>query len=495
MPYDALSLVTLAAVAGLLLAASRGRTPIGMRIACIVVAALLLRADAAYQRSLHVWDESFHALVARNLIDTPLRPVLYRAPALPYDPQDWMSNHVWLHKPPAALWLMAGSMALFGIGELALRVPSVLLSTGSVLLTFLIGRQLLSTRMALLAAAFHAVNGFLIALAAGRRVADHVDTALIFFVELAVWLAIGVARDRRSWWLVLAGVATGAGFLSKTWPALVVLPVVWIYLAGMIGWRRASQCCALIGAVAAAVAAPWVLFIWQRYPAEAAGEALYTFRHMSSVVEEQRTVWWTYIADLPRFFGELTPLGLAIGASAAFGAGARRELRVLLVWIALPYLVFSVFATRMPGYVMIAAPAIFLLLAAGLDRAYQWLPPRGGRRTAALVVLGITVLLTGRHLLEPRGPLANRDRSPVFARQLERLDDRLGLPDAVLFNVPRPIDAMFYSGYTAYERMPTEAEVRDIVASGRPVVIYQPAGGAASVPSGWPVIELPEVGR
>lgn len=145
---------------------------------------------------------------------------------------------------------------------------------------------------------------------------------------------------------------------------------------------------------------------------------------------------------------------------------------MLLVWTAVPYLVFSVLATRMPGYVMIGAPAIFLLLASGVVRAYQWLPPRGRRRTAGLVVLGVTVLLTGRYLLEPRGPLANRDGSPAFARDLERLANRLGLPDAVLFNVPRPIDAMFYSGYTAYERMPTKAEVRDIVASGRPLVIY-----------------------
>jgi 4-amino-4-deoxy-L-arabinose transferase len=248
-------------------------------------------------------------------------------------------------------------------------------------------------------------------------------------------------------------------------------------------------------ALAAAVAAPWNLFIWMRYPVEAAGEALYTFRHISTVVEEQRTEWWTYLADLPRFFGELTIVGLVIAAASAFGANAKRELRVLLVWVAVPYLAFSLSATRLPAYVMIAAPAVFLLLAAGLDTARDWLPSRRALRTAGLAFLGLAVLLTARHLLEPRGPLQKRDRSPAWARQLERLDDRLGLADAVLFNVPKQIDAMFYSGYTAYERMPTEAEVRDIVARGRPVVIYQPAASPVAVPAGWPVIELPEAGR
>lgn len=214
---------------------------------------------------------------------------------------------------------------------------------------------------------------------------------------------------------------------------------------------------------------------------------------MSSVVEEQRTAWWTYLADLPRFFGELTPVGLALGAASTFGAAQRPELRLLVVWIAVPYLVFSMVATRLPAYVMIAAPAIFLLLAAGVNRVREQLPAGGVRRMAGLVLLALMVLLTGRFLLEPGGPMEKRERSPSFARRLERLDDRLGLPDAVLFNVPKPIDTMFYTGYTAYERLPTDAEVRDLADLGRPVVIYQRAGSAVTVPRHWRVIELREI--
>ena len=119
---------------------------------------------ASWQYSLHQWDERFHALVAKNLISDPLKPTLYRSPAVSYDYRDWTSNHVWLHKPPVALWLMAGSMRVFGINEIAMRLRSLLLSTGAVLLTFLIGRVLFDDRVALLAAGFHVVNGFLVAL-------------------------------------------------------------------------------------------------------------------------------------------------------------------------------------------------------------------------------------------------------------------------------------------------------------------------------------------
>src|SRR5215218_5402134 len=114
MPYDWLSCATIVVCGTLLVIAARMRSHVGVRLALVVIAGFLLRADAACQWSLHIWDESFHALVASNLRDAPFQPMLYAHPAVAYDPLDWMSNHVWLHKPPAALWLMALSLKVFG---------------------------------------------------------------------------------------------------------------------------------------------------------------------------------------------------------------------------------------------------------------------------------------------------------------------------------------------------------------------------------------------
>src|SRR5262245_6295197 len=98
-------------------------------LVCILTAGAAVRVYAASERSLHEWDEQYHALVAKHLIDHPLTPTLYEDPVLPFDYRSWVANHVWLHKPPVALWLMAGSLRVFGLDELALRLPSVLLST------------------------------------------------------------------------------------------------------------------------------------------------------------------------------------------------------------------------------------------------------------------------------------------------------------------------------------------------------------------------------
>lgn len=491
MPFDALSLSVIALSALLFVAATVGR-PVSFRVAAIVLAALIIRGDAAFQRGLHTWDESYHALVAKNLISDPLRPTLYRRPALAFDPKDWTANHVWLHKPPGALWLMAGSMAALGVNEFGLRLPSVILSSAAVILTFLIGRALFSERVGLLAAAFHALNGFLVALAAGRRVADHVDTALTVFVELALWAVIVYRTTRTPVWLVVCGMSIGFAFLTKSLPALIVLPVAFValYPAG----SRADRVRLIIGValVAAAVAAPWTIFTARRYPAEAAWAFEYTLMHMTQAVEGQTTSVLTYVRDLPRFFGEMSPAVIIVTGVIALRDPRQAGLRLLVVWAGLVYVAFSLMATRMPGYVVIAAPALFLM------QAWAWVAlrdrlPEMSSRVARLVTAGALVLmaaLPARHLLEPTGPLERRDRFPEVVERAKRIQLQLGLPDAVLFNVPSAIEVMFYSPYTAYERMPTDQEVKALVARGLPVVIYQDVYRPVAIPGDWPVIVL-----
>ena len=117
-------------------------------------------------------------------------------PVLDYDFRNWGSNHVWLHKPPLAFWMQAASMRVFGVSEWPMRLPSLLVSTLSVLTTYAIGYLLISPPVGLVAAAFHAVHGFSVDLSAGRRATDHVDTLLIFIVETGLLLALLAPRKR-----------------------------------------------------------------------------------------------------------------------------------------------------------------------------------------------------------------------------------------------------------------------------------------------------------
>jgi 4-amino-4-deoxy-L-arabinose transferase len=442
----------------------------------ILLAAACIRLYAASEPSLHAWDERYHAVVAKHLLDHPLTPMLYDPPVLPSDERDWHVNGVWLHKPPLALWLMAASLRLFGISELALRLPSVALSTLSVALTFLIGRRLFDERTGLLAAAFHTVNGLLVALASGRAPSDHVDTALVTFVELGVLLALQ-ATDRPAPLLDLAlGAVVGAAVLTKWYPGLLALPL-WVFLFLCRRPQPAGILASLarILAAAAALVLPWTLHLLRVYPQLAFWEWHDAWAHLSETLAPPRGGAWFYLASMPKFFGELVYLPVAWLAIAAF---QRRSppLQLLLLWIAIPYAVFSLAVTKMPAYVMIAAPAVFLAEAWFWWELRDRTPEATGRvwRGGLLLVLAV---LPARYLLRPGGPFTLDHRRPAWAERLIALREQLPPQRVVLFGVPQPIEAMFYLPCIAYDTQPTAGQAESLLRRGYAVLVYDAETG------------------
>ncbi|MBV8780271.1 MAG: glycosyltransferase family 39 protein, partial [Phycisphaerae bacterium] len=160
--------------------------PLSLFVVALLLLAMLLGAHHLGHTRLNGLDESFHALVARNLLKHPLTPTLIDQPFLPTDESDWMNSHLWLHKPPLALWTIAASLKIFGISALALRLPSLLFSTGSAWLTYRIGVRLGERWAGAIAAALQAFNPAILMLVHGYVFSDHVDIALIFWTELGV---------------------------------------------------------------------------------------------------------------------------------------------------------------------------------------------------------------------------------------------------------------------------------------------------------------------
>ena len=604
-----------------------------------MAAGLVLRMYAGCDLFLHTWDERYHALVAKHLIQHPLLPTLYDRPLLPYDYRDWRSNHVWLHKPPLALWMMAGSMRLLGVDEIAMRLPSLMLSALAILLTYVAGAHFAGRRVGLLAAGFHAINGYLLQLPGGRVAVDHVDNALVFFAELAIVLAVMEARlvdrqralslggavaacraDRTSRavgsgpaatpgagamaaspppaaqgpgpaspppsaapapanaaaWpalairtrAVLAPIATGLAVLSKSLPGLLPIP---IWLAMQWGRRRPAGRSAAgllaIAASCAAVALPWQLYVSREFPLEARWESAYSLHHLRVPIEGLGGSPLYHLLKMPRFFGELIWLPLAwflagvtlaawrwlqarrrpapaapaldaelaaampAGTDAAMlhGAGRRgilpllaaaeapagrrqgsapgvavgagwawRDLPALAIWLLLPYVAFSFAATKLGGYVMVAAPALFIVEAS----FWLWLwdrrpgrrespgtswpapsapaAPSGLRRRPAAAalrmlhraILVLLPLLPLRYTVERMKIRPGYDRNPAWARALRELPARLGPgPPVVLFHLDRPLEAMFYTPYVAYEGLPTAAQAQRLAGAGYRVVI------------------------
>ena len=513
------SLVILSAVVLAIAHAVARRGHPRVALVAILLVAASLRLFAGGDRHLHEWDERYHALVAKNLIDAPLRPTLYRVALLDYDYRDWLANHVWLHKPPLTLWLMAGSIKLFGAHELAVRLPSLVFGTLSVWLTFLIARRLYNERVGLLAAGLHAINGLLLDLGAGRMATDHPDTLLIFLVTLGAYLAVRAGADRPSdafdvaargadgasasagavrstpGALALVGLCTGAAFLTKSIVAGVI-PLLWMVLV----WRRSparrvALGLAIIAGTAAALAGPWTLYMLREFPREAAAVAHHNWLHVITPLDKHGHGPFWYLYRLGRDYGELVYVPVAWFLVSRNARSSGRRWTFLVAWLITPYAAFSLAATKMPGYVAIAAPAIFIVAALFCEHVRSGIAssaaaarrphspsadasprlPGGARpraaRIAAWALLVLVLALPVRYTIERLRPSPSRDREKPWAQPLRELDSRFPGERVVLFNCERPIEAMFYSSHIAYPQMPSAAEIERVERAGYRAVI------------------------
>ena len=182
------------------------------RILCVLfVAAFLIRF--LYARAdpfLHNWDERFHALVARNLMHDPFKPMLIANPIAAYDFKDWTGNHIWLHKQPLFMWQMAASMKIFGVSELTLRLPNVFMGSLMVLMLFRVSYLFTAnTTISVLAATLLCFSHYHLELIGALRSMDHNDVALGFYVLASIWAYVEYQRYKLWYWAVLAGGLAG----------------------------------------------------------------------------------------------------------------------------------------------------------------------------------------------------------------------------------------------------------------------------------------------
>jgi 4-amino-4-deoxy-L-arabinose transferase-like glycosyltransferase len=459
------------AVAGVLyLIAFRSarRSKYALALGLILTCGFILRAYLSFDMCLHPWDERYHALVAKNLIRHPLVPTLYDNPVISYDPANWTENHIWLHKPPLPLWSMALSMSAFGVNEIALRLPSLLLSTLAVGLTFLIGKSLFSKKVGLLAAFLHSFHGLIIELTAGRVATDHIDLFFLVFVELAVYFAV-ISRKRKSLSLdILTGAAVGLAILCKWLPALIVVPL-WMILR-MTSWdgRTLWRLSLLLFTIVLFVV-PWQMYISSRYPVEAGIERLFNYRHITEVLDGHGGAFYYHFDIMRQTYGELIYLPLLWLLFKLARAPRSRRRAFLGVWIFIPFLFFSFAKTKMQAYTIFAAPALFLLTASFFyyvkGTAKKWRP-----RWLPAVCLVLLIALPVRYSLDRLKFFQYQERKPAWVSEIKQLQNKLP-GKAVIFNHARPIEVMFYTDYIAYKRLPSREEISLIKQKGFAVVV------------------------
>jgi 4-amino-4-deoxy-L-arabinose transferase-like glycosyltransferase len=447
----------------------------GAAVLALVVAGLALRFFTAGDLYLHEWDERYHALVAKNMISDPLVPKLYNDPVLPYDYREWSANHIWLHKQPAPLWAMAGSMAIFGVNEIALRLPSVLLTTIGIWLIFVTGSYFFDRKTGFLAAFFFSVNGLMIELAAGRMPTDHIDTHFLFFILLAVFFTVRFVQKQKTVFNILAGISIGLAVLSKWLPALIVWPV-WLLLvidSGKFSHRAIAWQFILLVLVTVAVFLPWQIYIYTFFPREAAWEAAFNWRHITEALEENTGPFYFFLNKIRINYGELVYLPLIWFVYSLWKKPGDLKSWALAIWFFIPLVFFSAIKTKMQGYLLFTAPVLFMITAAFFFRLNDW--KKQIRHPWLVTVLLLAFLaLPVRYAIERSKPFIRADRNPEWVRELREMGGGHGVEKIVLFNYPRPVEAMFYTGMTVYPHIPDSLTIKELQEREYEVMIYKP---------------------
>jgi 4-amino-4-deoxy-L-arabinose transferase-like glycosyltransferase len=440
-------------------------------ILLLIICGLGLRIYASTDFFLHPWDERYHALVAKNLIQHPLLPTLYDNPVLPYNFKDWTANHVWVHKQPFPLWTMAGSLWLFGINEIALRLPSIILTTIGIWLTFFIGSYFFNKKVGYLAAFFYSINGLIIELTGGRWPTDHSDIFFLFFVELAIFFSIAFAQKKKTIYNVLVGFCIGAAILSKWLPALIVLPIWLLIVIDSGNFKSKSIFFQLLILLITCIVVflPWQLYIFKTFPAEASWEASFNFRHITEVLEGHGGSFFYFINRIRINYGELIYLPLLWFLWKTIKNTTDLKRLAISIWFMVPLFFFSIAKTKMPTYILFASPALFIMISEFWFMLFDY---RKNHKLKWLfnLILILLIAFPVRYTIERTKPFDRIDRNPEWVSDLKNLNDKK-IKNGILFNYDRPIEAMFYTNLTAYSYIPEREVVIDLIGRGYAVII------------------------
>lgn len=448
-------------------------------LSLILVVGLALRINLAQDDFLHKWDERFHALVAKNLLMHPLKPTLYEEPALPYDYRLWYANHIWLHKQPLPLWFIAASYKVFGVAEFATRIPSLIFSVLSIIITYLLASKLFNKRIGILSAFFIAINGLIIEMAAGRIATDHYDTLFLVFIEIAILFAYYNSVKQKIVYSLLSGLFIGLALLTKWLPGLIVLPIHFCFL---LHFKAPLKICfkQIIASLLTCVlfSLPWQIFILTNYPVESKWEYFHNWLHISTELDGQTGGILYYVDKVRINYSEIIYLPLLFLLYKLFKVRFKDYKRLaLFIWIFIPIIFFSFAKTKMQGYILFISPALFIITADFFFELKERINTKKNKFLmvmAWLLLFGILILPI-RYCYERTGFGLKKVIPETYQCNYKSL--KYNIPEkAVVLNVAEPVEFMFYNNCIAYSNSALNENVMaQIKAKGYSILYYNPA--------------------
>ncbi len=432
---------------------------------------------------LNIWDERFHALVAKNLMNHPLMPNLYEDPIVNMNYDRWDRYHIWLHKQPLFLWQIALSFKIFGVSEFALRFPDVVLGTILVLITYRSGKLLVNKQVGYVSSLLMISTIYFLELIAGRQELEHNDFTFLVYISLSIWSFIEYYYTEKKIWIYLIGLFSGMAILCK-WLVGLLVYFGWFILRIMQRNIKLTENKDILISLSMTIliSLPWQILTFLWYPTEALSAYKFNSLHFTIPLEGHGGNFWYHLDMFNPIYGKVASF-LIIPAFLAFykKVNDKKLFNPLLSMVIIVYLFFSLAATKMPSFTIIVSMIIFIAFASLFDYIInvinQFIKNANIKNIIfSLSIVAIVLLKFDVEFLQEKHTLWKKDN--LYTRMLSHNKEvfkSLNLSEnTVLFNVKgrHYIEAMFYTGLPAYNFVPSYEQYLDIKNKGRYIAVF-----------------------
>jgi 4-amino-4-deoxy-L-arabinose transferase-like glycosyltransferase len=332
-------------------------------------------------------------------------------------------------KPILIYWLQAASVSLLGLNEFALRLPSAIAAALWAFALYRFTARVADRQTAAVTVLVMAL-GLQVGLVAKAAIADALLNLLIALTFFDVYRHYQAPRRGI---LLRVYIWLGLGFLTKG-PVAVALPLIvsLIFYLSLGRWRDWLRAVLWLPGIALflAIVVPWHVASYLDQ-GTAFFEGFYLHHNVSRYTETMEGHGgdpWYYLVWAPLIVLPFTGL-LAVALSRLRSDWNEPLHRLLWLWFAAVFLLFSLSSTQLPHYLLYGCTPLFVLMAVHRDRlCSRWLafvPP----------LLLLVALLFLPEVLQLAAPYAKRSYEQeliALGRSLLGPGYRIGLGLAVV---------------------------------------------------------------
>lgn len=305
-----------------------------------------------------LWDEQYHAVVAKNMMQDPFHPKLFLDSPVYTHPDNWTYYTTWIHKQPFFLWCIALSYKLFGINIIALRIPSILISSSLIYPLFKIGAKALNKLSGIITVTLFVFNPYFNNMHNGSTPTDHNDVLFVSIICWAFYLGYVYVNTRQMKYLLFTSLMCGLAVLTKWLVGLLPLGFVWLFVLYFkeITLVKKLKLLLISITVTALIFVPWQLYCFFNYKQLFITIMQHNARHVGEVVEGHEGDSFHHLRMIGLFTGYNWMLMLALICMGLYLIKDKLLKLNLIVVLMVTQLFFGFVKTKMDNFTLILFP-------------------------------------------------------------------------------------------------------------------------------------------